>query len=254
MTGEGSTTLSNGRVVAFPVGYEADVTGVVAVADYDALDRVIPERLRPVRVGRQAGLVTLAGIDYARIGDFDPYGEFAVIVPASRHNVDGVPLSAGTVGGWVHWLPVTTEPARLLGVDGWGYPKSVAEIDFETLADDAGGGGRDGSGHPTRRCRVAVDGERVLTLTVDTGRTLPVDTSATSYTEHEGRLLATAVDLAGPVGARPLDSGVHLTLGSHGRADDLRTLGVGGRLLGRQVVGSFWGRGVTGASHRGRRT
>jgi hypothetical protein len=246
----GSTTLSNGRVVEFPVDYEADVAGVVAVADYDALDRVTPERLRPVRVGRRAALEALAGIDYSRIGDFDPYGEFAAIVPVSRHSVDGVPLSAATVGGWVHWLPVTTEPARLLGVDGWGYPKTVAEVGFETVADDAGCGGR---ARRTRRCRVAVDGEAVLTLTVDTGRTLSVDTGATSYTQQGGRLQATAVDLAGPMGARPLDAGVHLSLGGHDRADDLRDLGVGRRLLGRQVVGSFWGRGVTGAIHRGRR-
>ncbi|MFC5365995.1 acetoacetate decarboxylase family protein [Salinirubrum litoreum] len=249
---EGTTTLSNGRVVEFPVAYEAAIAGVVAVADFDTLDRVTPERLRPVRVGRRAGLLTLVGIDYARVGDFDPYGEFAVIVPVSRHSIDGVPLSARTVGGWVHWLPVTTDPARLLGVDGWGYPKTVAGIEFETGTGDPER--RTGSAdRPTRCCRVAVGGEAVLTLTVDTGRTLPVDTSATSYTEHDGGLLATAVELAGPVGARSLDSGVHLTLGRHDRADDLRDLGVGRRLLGRQIVGSFWGRGVSGVIHRGRR-
>jgi hypothetical protein len=253
VTGEGTTTLSNGRVVEFPVAYEADVTGVVAVADYDALDAVTPDRLRPVRVGRGAGLVTLAGIDYSHVGTFDPYGEFAVVVPVSRHTVDGIPLSAGTVGGWVHWLPVTTEPARLLGVDGWGYPKTVADIEFETPAGDADGSERAPGECSTRRCRVAVDGEHVLTLSVDTGRTLSVETSATSYTHRAERLLATAVDLAGPVGARPLDAGVHLSLGGHERADDLRDLGVGGRLLGRQVVGSFWGRGVAGAIHRGQR-
>lgn len=254
---EGSTTLSNGRGVEFPVGYEADVAGVVAVAGFDALDRATPERLRPVRVGREAGLVTLVGIDYVHVGDFDPYGEFAVLVPVSRHHVDGVPLSADTVGGWVHWLPVTTEPARLLGVDGWGYPKTVADIRFET----AGGEGPQPNGRQTRRCRVAVDGEHVLTLSVERGRTLPlgagrplsVETRATSYTEHAGELTAAGVDLSGSVGVRPLDSGVRLTLGSHERADDLRALGVGSRLLGRQVLGSFWARGLTGAVHRGRR-
>lgn len=250
MTGEGTATLSNGRVVEFPVEYDASVGGIVAVADYDALDRVTPERLAPVRAGRGAGLVVFAGIDYSRVGDFDPYGEFAVIVPVSRHTLGGVPLSAGTVGGWIHWLPVTTEPARLLGVDGWGYPKTVADIEFETVAGDtdASDGGR-----RVRRCRVAVDGEEVLTLSVRIGRTRSVETSATSYTEHAGALLATTVDLAGPAGGRPLDSGVHLALGSHDRADDLRDLGVGRRLLGRQVLGSLWSRGVSGVVHRGRR-
>ena len=252
MTDEDTTTLSNGQVVELPVAYTADLAGVVAVADFERLDRVTPDRLQPVRIGRQTALVTLVGIDYGRIGEFDPYGEFAVIVPVSRHTLDGVPLSAGTVGGWVHWLPVTTEPARLLGVDGWGYPKTVADIEFETVGVAVDGESA-GDGRPTRRCRVAVDGDHVLTLTVDTGRTLSVGTGATSYTEHEGGLLATRVDLAGPMGARPLGAGVHVTLGGHDRADGLRDLGVGRRLLGRQVVGSFWGRGVSGVIHRGRR-
>lgn len=245
MTGDdGRTTLSNGRVVELPVGYEADIAGVVAVADADALDRATPERLRPVRVGRRAGLVSLVGIDYSRIGDFDPYGEFAVIVPVSRHSVGGVPLSTGTIGGWVHWLPVTTDRARRLGVDGWGYPKTVADVEF--AGTDVGGARR-------RRCRVAIEGEHVLTLTVRTGRTLSLDARATSYTRRAGELTAVPVALSGPVGARPLDSDVHLTLGSHDRAEGLRELGVGQRLLGRQVVGSFWGREATGAIHRGRR-
>ena len=260
MTSEGTSTLSNGRVVEFPVDYSADVAGVVAVADFDALDSVTPDRLRPVRVGLRAGLVVLAGIDYRRVGDFEPYGEFAVIVPVSRHNLDGVPLSSGTIGGWVHWLPVTTEPARLLGVDGWGYPKTVADIAFETVAGDTETEGQQQEGRRTRRCRVAVDGQHVLTLRVEIGRTLSVDTSATSYTERDGRLVATTVDLAGAMGVRlagamgvrPLDSGVHLALGSHDRADDLRNLGLGRRLLGRQVLGSFWGRGVVGTIHCGR--
>jgi hypothetical protein len=257
-TDERTIRLSNGRAVEVPVGYEATVAGVVAVADYDALDRATPERLRPVRIGPTEGVVTLVGINYGHIGDFDPYGEFAVIVPVSRHSVAGAPLSAGTVGGWVHWLPVTTEPARLLGVDGWGFPKSVADITFETATVDADGS--DG-GRRVRRCRVAVGGELVLTLSVDlgrparlwAGRTLSVDTATTSYTEQDGQLLATTVDLDGATVVRPLDSGVSLALGPHERADDLRALGVGSRLLGRQVLGSFWCNSLSGAIHRGRR-
>jgi hypothetical protein len=34
----------------------------------------------------------------------------------------------GHVDGYVDFLPVPTDPARALGVDIWGYPKTVADV------------------------------------------------------------------------------------------------------------------------------
>jgi hypothetical protein len=237
---EGEATFADGRTVSLPLSCVADVAGLTAVADFDALAAATPGGLTPVRVGPGAALVTLGAVAYETVGDLEPYDEFAVVVPVTQRALDGVPLPENHFGGWVHWLPVTTDAGRRLGTDVWGYPKTLADVD---ITDDGG----------HRRCRVAVDGEHVLTLSVRRGFTLGTDVTASSYTELDGDLTRVPVGIRGQFGVRPLDGGVSVTLGSHERARELRDLGVGDRLLGRQVLGSFWGSDVRATVHRGER-
>lgn len=115
---------------------------------------------------------------------------------------------------------MTTEPARALGVEGWGYPKSVASIEFED----------DGS---RRRTTVSKDGDHVCSIEIKRPRTVPGTVSTRSYTVDDGTLLREPLTLDGQLGAAPLSTAVSVTLGSHERGDELRSLDLGTRAIAR---------------------
>lgn len=118
------------------------------------------------------------------------------------------------------YLPVTTEPAKALGVDVWGFPKAVADI---THADN----GR------TRETTVTVDGEQVITLNVRKPPSVPVRLDGYSYTVLDGELQHVSIDVDAAVGGWPLSDSVSVTLGDHPRAESLRRLDLGDRAVSR---------------------
>lgn len=220
---EGSTlTLSTGQSVSLPLSTDATIVGATVSADLSAVHELLPAGLAPLRVTPTRAAVTFLCVEYRRIGDggIDPYGEFGILVPATPG--EGTqPLSApltSEVGAYVWTLPVTTEPARALGVEGWNYPKSVAEIEFE---DD----GR------RRRTHVSVDGEPVCSVAIQRPRTVPGSVLTRSYTVADGTILREPLELTGELGAAPLSDRIEVTLGTHEWADDLRALDLGSRAL-----------------------
>lgn len=215
--------LSTGQVVELPLACEFTAAGGLFPASAERLSVRLPERLSPVRVAPGTGAVALVGIEYHRVGGLAPYDEFAVVVPVvadPRTELAGVQLLGGDVGGYVDWLPVTTEASVALGTEVWGYPKELAAIEVE----DRGG---------VRRTTVSVDGERVLALDVRRASGREREMTARSYTVKDGRLLASRAALAGEFAVRPLSRQVSLSLSDHERADALRDLGVRDRSLGR---------------------
>jgi hypothetical protein len=238
-------SLSTGHEVTVPLDTEAEATAVVVTADAGAVAERLPEGLAPVRLAPGRTAVTVLSVDYRRIGDdaMAPYEEFGVLlaatpadgpVPELRALGRGLTGSAGTVGGYVAALPVTTEPARALGVEIWGYPKSVADIRITDRGD---------------RRRTAVGGERghVLTFEVPWNSRFRTTVETASYTDGTGtggdpggRLRAQSLELSGAFGVRPF--GGRYSLGHHPLAERLRGLGLG-RSLGTVA---FDGRFVIG--------
>ncbi|MFB6157551.1 MAG: acetoacetate decarboxylase family protein [Haloferacaceae archaeon] len=211
---DGPVTLSTGHEVTLPLRAEARVAGAAFAASRSAVAGRLPPGLSPVRVAPGRAAVLLLAVDYRRVGvpGLDSYDEFGVVLPATLSSAPGRGL-----GGYVDALPVTTEPARALGVEVWGYPKSVAEIDVE---------------HGRRtRATVRVDGERVVTLVVRRPRTITTGVRARSYTTRDGRLLAERVRLFGSVGAWPLSRAAAVDVGDGPRVADLRALDLGERSL-----------------------
>jgi hypothetical protein len=123
--------LSTGHDVTLPLACRARFGGAVFAADWAPLRAALPPDLTPLRVGPRRGAVAVVGLDYRAIGSLDPYREVAVIVPVASDGVGGLPTSLSGIGGYVVDLPVTTEPARALGDELWGFPKSVADISVE---------------------------------------------------------------------------------------------------------------------------
>lgn len=245
---EGTATLSTGDEVELPLSVECSMAGGLFPASYDGLRERLPsDRLSPVRIAPRTGVVALVAIDYHRT-DVGPYEEFGVIVPVAEAGSRERAVSSGSsvrdalsrlsdlsVGGYVTYLPVTTEASVALGREIWGYPKEVADIEIR----EVGGG---------RRATVSRDGERIVTLAV--GAASGRDRSATlhSYSTMDGDLVRTRADLSGSLAVRPLSQQASVTLGDHDRADELRDLG-----LRRWSVGRLYGDGLSARFHPGER-
>ncbi|WP_168191208.1 acetoacetate decarboxylase family protein [Haloprofundus sp. MHR1] len=225
---EETATLSTGHTVSLPLRCEADVAGATFTARWERLRSVVPDGLSPVRVAPRSGLVVLAGVRYRSVGGFDPYEEFAVVVPVvrrtgSRRRATRLGVGAVTeIGGYVHALPVTTEASKALGREVWGYPKTVADISVV----DADGG---------MRVSVETEGATATTLVVRGGRTVPVplDARATSYGVRDGVLSRAPIDLLGE--GRVGVGGARLEIGDGPLGTTLGGLGVG-RAVARFVA------------------
>lgn len=219
-------TLSTGQTVHLPLETEATMRGALYPTHPERVASLLPGSLRPLQVTPtgQAG-VLLVSVEYHHVGveGIDPYDEFVVAVPATHNSTANRPIVSaltGPLSGYVWYMPVTTEPARALGVDGWGFPKVVANITHT----DTGS---------MRHTGVTIDGQRFLDLSVDRPPSVPVEETVYSYAVTDGQLCHIPVQIDASIGAWPLSSAVSLTLGTHERARQLRDLGIGGRALGR---------------------
>jgi len=194
------TRLSTSHAVTLPLELSLAMGGVVVPARRNRLESVLPAALSSLAIAPGIGCVALIGIQYHRVGGqeaatgLEPYNEFAVIIPAvhgSRTNVPVAQLVDGEIGGYVHWLPVTTEPAVALGRELWGYPKERANV---TVTDGPNG------------IRAVVASRRysdreAVRLEIPRPRFSPRarDWTLASYTTKEGTLLRTPVQIQGDV-------------------------------------------------------
>ncbi|WP_324666007.1 acetoacetate decarboxylase family protein [Haloarcula sediminis] len=217
-------TLSTGQAVTVPLETAATVTGLVLPADSDAVAGLLPDGLAPLRVTTERGVVAVMAVEYHRIGDdaMSPYDELAVVLAATPREKARplVPLATGDYGGYVHSLPVTTEPARALGDEVWGLPKTVARISHH----DEGG---------RRTTSVVEDGDHVLTVDIVRPRSWPASLETTSYAVRDGRLEGFTVDVDGRFGVRPLSRDFEVLVGTHDRSASLRSLNLGDRAIAR---------------------
>ena len=225
MPADGDTVaLSTGQTVALPLSTTATATGVVLPARPAAVADLLPAGLAPVRLTPGRAVAVVLAVEYHRIGDdaMRPYDELAVVLAATPRPSPRPlgPVFAGDVGGYVHTLPVTHDPARALGAEVWGFPKTVARIAHH----DEG---------RRRTTSVVEDGDHLLTLAVDRPRTVPWSIRTTSYAVRDGRLERVPVELDGEVGVAPLTDRFDLLLGTHDRAAPLRSLAFGDRALAR---------------------
>lgn len=212
-------TLSTGHRIELPLSTTARIRGVVLPASRAAVRTLLPDGLRPVPVTPTRAAVTLLSVAYDRIGRgaIDPYDEFGVLFPAVPAGAS-TPSTVARVGGYVDFLPVTTDPARALGADIWGYPKVVADITHREWGS-------------TRQTAVTVDGERFVDFAVDRPPMTETRLSTASYTVMDGILLHERLTLDGRIGVWPASRAFSVTLGDHPRAERLRRLEVGDRAL-----------------------
>lgn len=147
-----------------------------------------------------------------------PYGEVMVAALVTRRPAPPlVPLVAPTAsgfsaGGFVLHLPVTTRAARDAGRLVFGYPRFIADMEFEDAIET---------------CRVRLDegGRHILTQTIrPAGPTSVTSSRLTLFSVLDGTLIAETMPTVGLQQRRPGRRGGYLELGDHQVADELRRL------------------------------
>lgn len=221
-----------GREVRLPVEVR-DATANVAfyLVPADAAQRLITRSgLRVARILPGRSICTIGTLEY-KDGDLGRYHEIAVTFFVHERGARVVPFAGpllgllrGTLGAYIHHLPVDGEFTCEAGQTIWGFPKFMADI--STTRD----GGRDTS-------VLRVDGAHVLTQTVRSGGTRTMgDRAQVSYGYRDGMLYRTpSVIGGGAMGVRL--GGATLELGAHPIADELRSLGLPKRALFSTHIG-----------------
>lgn len=167
--------------------------------------------------------MTVLVVRYDRVGDdtISPYDEVGVLFPAVEAGMRTFPylsLFRRPVSGYVHTLPVTTEPARAFGVDVWGYPKLVATID---VTDE----------ERTRRATVTTEEGTLLSVSIRRPRTVPARLSGYNFTVMEDELRREPTKLRGRVGGWFGGDEASLSFGDHPIGRQLQGVDVGERPL-----------------------
>ena len=140
--------------------YECSSITATFPARLGALRELMPApNYVPARLAPGIGIVAIECLEY-RSTDIGPYNELAISVllndPPTRLNLPGRALVSSFRTHhrdvFVVHLPVTTNVALAGGVDFYGFPKFIADIQFDEPAE-------------RRRCRLAEGSEHILTLT-----------------------------------------------------------------------------------------
>ncbi|QSG11542.1 Acetoacetate decarboxylase [Halapricum desulfuricans] len=215
-------TISTGHTFQLPAQLSASIVGAVFSADRGAVATLLPAGLEPIRATRTRAALTVLAVTYDRVGEdtIDPYDEVGVLIPAVETGTRTWPYLSGLrrgVSGYVYTLPVSTEPARAFGVDIWGYPKLVAEIDLRDT-------GR------IRHATVIADGQQIISFEGWRPPTIPARLSGYNYTVKDEQLLREKTRLSGSVGMWPRGH-AELAFGKHPIGQRLANVAVDERPL-----------------------
>lgn len=109
--------------------------GAIFTGDLDVLRSWVESSgWYPIAVTETRGLVMIMAMDYEH-SDVGPYRELALAVPVSRslsHSFKEV--LNGNIDAVIRELPVNTLPAVYGGIDYFGFPKYLTDIDFRETA------------------------------------------------------------------------------------------------------------------------
>lgn len=212
--------LSNGRDIGLPIKYR-NSTGVVAhfPAPAKKIRELLPsENLVPVSFMPGVAVLSIAALEYREVSDFEPYNEVSIMVPVQYRpsiNLPGLPLlfhnHFKTFGFYVLHLPVDTQQSMDLGIELWGFPKFVADIEF---VDD----------EKTRACRLNVRDELILELKVKKRKVKRTAKCYHTFTIFDKKLVRTKIETTEDSFTRRMMGGVELQLGDHPIARQLSDL------------------------------
>jgi hypothetical protein len=220
ISGTEQVELASGQRLHLPLRYH-DWSMFMAhfpVSAKQMQDLLPGPRLRPALLLPGVALLTIAGVRYFRTSELAPYDEVIIgtlVLYEPKVNVPAVPLLLRErqkgFGFFALHVPVTSEESRDAGIEVWGYPKFIAEIDFE-------------ESESKRRCWLRAAGEEILSFEVLRVRRKARPYVFANFTVKDGELLKAPIRAEGRIGIATLRGGARLTLGDHPIADELRSL------------------------------
>lgn len=215
-----------GRTIRMPVEVRDASAGVATfLVSSRIARRLVPDAFEVVELFPRRTPLAIAIIDYRDndLGDYDEVSLTFFVRPRGARR--GIPwlgswidLLTGRLGTWIWKLPVNQSFTCEAGRTIWGFPKTVESIELRREPGAV-------------RCRLEMDGEHVLTLSIPHGgtRTLPEQETVT-YTRIEGVAHRTRFTQGG-TGVGFSAGGARLELGTHPIADTLGALGLPKRAL-----------------------
>jgi len=187
------------------------------------LKELLPtSKLVPAEMYPGKGLLGFLAADY-RDTSIGHYKEFIIMVPVRyrpRFNPPLFPvlrMSASLSFEVFIWqLPLTSEVGLHAGIDIWGFPKFLADIDFSEDED-------------TVSCSLSEEGEEILTLEVKKNPArMKTYFDYTIFSVKERELLRTHVNgISSNLGRSFRPGRAHLTLGEHALSRRIREIAPG---------------------------
>jgi hypothetical protein len=196
--------------MGMPVHYldMAMVSGTFRLDAEGATQLVAEDRFVPSIAEDGRARCHVTALEYRSIDILYPYKELAVTIPGRMRGVD----QETEMGYYLH-LPVTTEDARWPGVENYGFPKTIAVIDFEQSESEV-------------VCSWALAGQGVLRLQVSMGAPAEDDWVVTNLTFLQGEPILSTFHGFGQRHASDMPGGAKLHLGAHEIAQELGVAGL----------------------------
>ncbi len=186
-----------------------DVFTISAVfpASAKKLKKYLPsKKMKLIKPFPGISLIFIIAFEYKHISALGPYNEvgigFPLVFKAGDRKYEGTKF--------IH-LPVTTERARELGNELYGYPKFVADINFE-------------KGEHTTKCVLNHDNKHILSLEVPKLEVESQLSETHSFTVKNNKLLRTRVTTQSFNGSSREKGKALLTLGDHPIAQEIDEL------------------------------
>jgi len=180
---------------------------------------------KPALFGKDQVLTGIAWYEYRKT-DIGPYNEVGVAVGVYPKDIQEpvspwldflTPSATRKLGFYLLHLPVTTQIAYAAGVEMWGYPKFVTDIEFSVEQDLFTGTVKDPNGEET-----------IVRMTADVFGGLPFPgMDLVLYSQRENQALRTIVNTK-TIFRNLRGTSFHLLPGysSHPMRDTLKTLGM----------------------------
>jgi hypothetical protein len=198
-----------------------DVFSFAAVFPVSArkLKKYLPsKKMKVVKPFPGVSVIFIIAYDYKHISALDPYYEVGIGYPlkfsSENQELDGTQF--------IH-LPVSTERARELGVDLFGYPKFVADITFEDYENSS-------------KCILKHENQIILSLEVPKMEVKEESSETHSFTVKDNKLLRTRVSGQGFTGNSSERGKAKLKLGTHPIAREIKKLLLVNKSLGHSYV------------------
>jgi Acetoacetate decarboxylase (ADC) len=191
-------------------------------ANYPAVKELLAEKhLTPKEITPGETRLQIVGCEMRKVQIAGPYKEVSIQVPVE-------PLDGSPNGKFTHlFLPVNTERSRWPGVDIWGFPKFIANIDIKTDNNRI-------------VCRLAVGDQLILEFKINDKAGSRNHYKWDYYGIRKQQIVKTTMDPEGFISDEESSGDESLVLGEHAVADTLREI-----LFSNDVVRTMIGHNVS---------